>query len=279
MTRRVVAVLTALLSGLLLGGGPGTLALLSDTDTVSAGQFSTGQIVPPSAPTVTTTSLLGGRRITWSATTVDTGTPAPAPVTGYRVLRYTGQTGGTGTEVCATTGSAPTTCDITGQPLVGFYSVQASFALQWTAEGPRGTALGDTTRPTITHVSPTNGQSTSANGLRNSVRDGCGEGPVACGTAVDDVAVTAVTWTMQRSSGALGATLECWNGSAWVARPPLGCAVQNAVVTTTGGVTTWRVPGNRNVAYPNNPAATITLTVTASDAAGPATSRITVTIT
>lgn len=276
MTANRVRLLLALAIGVLLASVPQTLALLTDSaQATSTNSIGAGRIVSPSAPTVTATGL-NSRTVTWTPTTVDTGA-GPAPVSGYRVLRYTGATGGAGTQVCATP-NGTTTCNLTGQPLIGYYSVVATFAANWSAEGPRGTVLGDTTAPSVGFTAPAAGASGGANTIRNSVRDACASG-VACGTATDDVGVTLVEYQLERASGTLGLTRHCWDGGSWATGQCL-LTWRAATRTTTDGLTTWIVPGDRQTAYPNNPAATITLRVRATDAAGnQTTSTITFTIT
>lgn len=263
--RRHLLLVVCLLVGTLVGaGGARTYALLSDDDQVSAGAFTAGSIVVPNPPQVT--AILGIGTISWTATTVDTGAGAQ-PVSGYQVYRYAAQTGGAGTLVCTTT--TRTSCPPSAG-LNGFYAVRAVLAgTTWTAESSRTapSLLGDATAPTVVHTSPTDNQRSSAPNLRTAVSAACGTG-VACGTATDDVGVTSVTYTLERSTGGLFANRECWNGVAWSARPVLtGCAAQAAQVLVVGGVTTWRVPGTVDSAYPNNPAVTFTLAITARDAA------------
>lgn len=273
--RRLLPVLAALLLGLLLSNGAWTLALLSDEDRVDAGAFSTGSIVPPNPPEVR--AVLGLGTISWTPTTVDTGAGAQ-PVSGYEVYRYADATGGTGTLVCTTT--TQTSCP-PAPGLSGFYAVRAVLSgTSWTAESTRTapSLLGDTTRPTITHVAPVGGESGRFNDVRNPIRNACGDSAVACGTTSDDVGVTEVTYTLQRGTGAAGLTLRCWTGMSWDPAPVTGCAARPATMTSSGGITRWGVPGSTNTAYPNT-AGGFTLTITARDAAGNArTSQIRYTI-
>ena len=276
MRRRLLAVVSALLLGLLLGGGAGTYALFTDTGTVSAGAVSTGTLGRPQAPTVTAPTLTT-TRITWTGTTVDTGA-GTTPATGYRVLRYAGAQGGTGTQVCpATAGdtlpSGTTTCTVTSQ-LGAYYSVVATFRGAWAEEGPRATLL-----QTISFTAPTNGTSTDAATLRTEVQTRCGSSAVACGTIANGVAVQSVDYLLERSQGLL--STSCWDGSTWPACPVVR-TYRSANPTSANGTTSWSVPGQALVAFPNGNGGrgTYTLTIRLTQVGGAvSSSSITFTIT
>lgn len=262
MTGGVVrAVLAFALSALVAWQAPTTLAVLTDSATVAspAGGSSTGSLATPAAPSVTSTGTTS-RMVSWSPTLVTTGA-GPTTATGYRVLRYTGATGGTATQVCTT--STATTCAATNQPLIAYYSVEAAFMAGWRAESGR-TIVGDTVGPALVVRAPEPGNSQGGeNRFQNNLSSACGEAVLACGSVDDPSKPITVDYTLGRQNGA---TYQCWNGTGWALSTAATCGAVPRAATVSADIGTWRVSGAPATAYDQR--VSYTLVVRATDAVG-----------
>lgn len=257
----VKAVLASALAALIAWQAPTTLAVLTDAATVasSADGFSTGSLATPAAPSVTSTGATS-RTIAWSPTPVSTGTGSTT-ATGYRVLRYVGAAGGTGTAVCTTT---TTTCTLTNQPLIAYYSVEAAFMAGWRAESGRTTIIGDTVGPALVVRAPEPGNSQGGqNRFQNNLSSACGEGVLACGSVDDPSKPITVAYTLGRQNGA---TYQCWNGTGWAPSTAATCGAVQRAATVSADTSTWRVSGAPATAYDQR--VSYTLVVRATDAVG-----------
>lgn len=258
----VRAVLAFALSALVAWQAPTTLAVLTDSATVAspAEGSSTGTLATPAAPSVTSTGTTS-RTVSWSPTPVSTGA-GPTTATGYRVLRYAGPTGGTGTQVCAST--TMTTCALTGQPLIAYYSVEAAFMAGWRAESGRTTIVGDTVGPALAVRSPEPGNSQGGeNRFQKNLADACGEDVLACGSVDDPSKPITVDYTLGRQNGA---TYQCWNGTGWALSTAATCGAVPRAATVSADIGTWRVSGAPATAYDQR--VSYTLVVRATDAVG-----------
>lgn len=259
---RLLPLLAFLLAALTGWQAPGTLAGLTDAAVVTspAGGLGTGSLATPAAPTVTSTGL-STRTISWSPTPVTTGV-GPTTATGYRVLRYAGASGGTATQVCATT--TATTCSLSAQPLIAYYSVEAAFMAGWRTESGRTTVIGDTVGPALTVSAPEPGVSQGGeNRFLGVLATACGGSVLACGTVDDPSQPVTVEYTLGRQGSA---TYQCWNGSAWTASTAALCAGVQRAALVDSATRRWSVSGNPSNAY--NDRTTYSLTVRATDSLG-----------
>ena len=231
---------------MLVTTGP-TAAVFTDTATVASDALTSGRINPPTLPTATQAATTGIVNIGFTATTVGTQSAAPS---GYEVYRYTAASGGTGALVCTTTTIFTCTEERTAIATGTYhYAVRAKFAANWVAESARRSYSHDATAPTVTTTRPFAGDSNGSKNLRDTVTAGCGTGAVACGTTADTGGgtVSTVQYTLLRKRTTSGVLANaCWNGSSWVASSTGVCSF-----AAPTGTTSWRVPGDVAVAYPN----------------------------
>lgn len=226
--------------------GP-TGAVFTDAATVASGAMTSGVVNTPALPTVSQAATTGTVNIGFTSTTVGTQSAAPS---GYEVYRYTVASGGTGTLVCSTTTTFTCTQARTALATGTYhYAVRAKFAANWFAESARRSYSHDATAPAATVTRPLAGSSGGSKNLRDTVTAGCGSGAVACGTTADTGGgtVSTVHFTLLRKRTTNGVLANaCWNGSSWVASSTGVCSF-----AATTGTTSWRVPGDVAIAYPN----------------------------
>lgn len=216
----------------------GTWATFTDRPTANlASNAYTSASVAPTLPTVTQTVGSGDGAISWAASSVGATTART-----YDVLRYTANTGGTGTVVCA---DITTTSCTEAKPATAssnttyYYSVRSEYPALWSTESARRAYTADAIAPTATITTP--------------VLTACATTVAACGTAADTGGgtVASVDFTLRRARTPFlsATTYQCWTGSAYVAATGTTCPTYYDAT----GTTSWTVPGAKATVYPAAP--------------------------